>query len=93
LNDNLRWCASSGVQRRWRKARHHHDRIVDFSLGKQKMDAFDFEINTLRLLTVPRPAVLVFGSKATSTPGSSMFERADPAVDALLQGRDCQYAS
>ncbi|MBG6073617.1 MULTISPECIES: extracellular solute-binding protein [unclassified Polaromonas] len=64
-------------------------RIVDFSLGKQKMDAFDFEISTLRLpgSTAPGGELLeLFGSKAASTPGSSnVWGIADPAVDALLQ--------
>ncbi len=64
-------------------------RIVDFSLGKQKMDAFDFEISTLRLpgSTAPGGELLeLFGSKAAGTPGSSnVWGIADPAVDALLQ--------
>ncbi|MEP6588396.1 MAG: ABC transporter substrate-binding protein, partial [Polaromonas sp.] len=64
-------------------------RIVDFSLGKQKMDAFDFEITTLRLpgSTAPGGELLeLFGSKAATTPGSSnVWGIADPAIDALLQ--------
>lgn len=64
-------------------------RIVDFSLGKQKMDAFDFEITTLRLpgSTAPGGELLeLFGSKAATTHGSSnVWGLADPAVDALLQ--------
>ncbi|ABM37326.1 extracellular solute-binding protein [Polaromonas naphthalenivorans] len=64
-------------------------RIVDFSLGKQKMDAFDFEVTTLRLpgSTAPGGELLeLFGSKAATTPGSSnVWGIADPAVDALLQ--------
>ena len=64
-------------------------RIVDFSLGKQKMDAFDFEISTLRLpgSTAPGGELLeLFGSKAAATPGSSnVWGIADPAIDALLQ--------
>mgnify|MGYP003591896380 CR=1 FL=1 len=64
-------------------------RIVDFSLGKQKMDAFDFEITTLRLpgSTAPGGELLeLFGSKAAATHGSSnVWGIADPAVDALLQ--------
>jgi microcin C transport system substrate-binding protein len=64
-------------------------RIVDFSLGKQKMDAFDFEITTLRLpgSTAPGGELLeLFGSKAATTSGSSnVWGIADPAVDALLQ--------
>ncbi|MEO5660678.1 MAG: extracellular solute-binding protein, partial [Polaromonas sp.] len=64
-------------------------RIVDFSLGKQKMDAFDFEVTTLRLpgTTAPGGELLeLFGSKSATTPGSSnVWGIADPAVDALLQ--------
>lgn len=64
-------------------------RVVDFSLSKQKMDAFDFEITTLRLpgSTAPGSELLErFGSEAEKTPGSSnVWGIADPAVDALLQ--------
>ena len=64
-------------------------RIVDFSLAKQKMDAFDFEVTTLRLpgTTAPGGELLeLFGSRAATTPGSSnVWGIADPAVDALLQ--------
>jgi len=64
-------------------------RAVDFSLSKQKMDAFDFELTSLRLpgTTAPGGELLeLFGSKAANTPGSSNFWGiADPAVDALLQ--------
>ena len=64
-------------------------RFVDFSLSKQKMDAFDFELTTLRLpgTTSPGGELLeMFGSKAAATPGSSnIWGIADPAVDALLQ--------
>ena len=64
-------------------------RVVDFSLSKQKMDAFDFDITTLRLpgSTAPGSELLErFGSEAAKTPGSSnVWGIADPAVDALLQ--------
>jgi len=64
-------------------------RIVDSSLSKQRMDAFDFEVTTLRLpgSTAPGGELLeLFGSKAASMPGSSnVWGLADPAVDALLQ--------
>lgn len=64
-------------------------RVVDFSLSKQKMDAFDFEVTTLRLpgSTAPGGELLeLFGSRAAQTPGSSnVWGIADPAVDALLQ--------
>ena len=64
-------------------------RIVDFSLSKQKLDAFDFDVTTLRLpgSTAPGGELLeLFGSRAAATPGSSnVWGLADPAVDALLQ--------
>jgi len=64
-------------------------RVVDFSLSKQKMDAFDFEVTTLRLpgSTAPGGELLErFGSEAAKTPGSSnVWGIADTAVDALLQ--------
>ncbi|MCX7257607.1 MAG: extracellular solute-binding protein [Polaromonas sp.] len=64
-------------------------RIVDSSLSKQRMDAFDFEVTTLRLpgSTAPGGELLeLFGSKAAATPGSSnVWGLADPAIDALLQ--------
>ncbi|MDB5966076.1 MAG: extracellular solute-binding protein family 5, partial [Polaromonas sp.] len=64
-------------------------RVVDFSLAKQKMDAFDFDITTTRLpgSTAPGGELLDrWGSEAAKTPGSSnVWGIADPAVDALLQ--------
>ncbi len=64
-------------------------RVVDFSLAKQKMDAFDFEVTTTRLpgSTAPGGELIErFGSEAAKTPGSSnVWGIADPAVDALLQ--------
>ena len=64
-------------------------RVVDFSLAKQKMDAFDFEVTTTRLpgSTAPGSELIDrFGSAAASTPGSSnVWGIADPAIDVLLQ--------
>ena len=64
-------------------------RVVDFSLSKQKMDAFDFELTTMRLpgSTAPGGELIErFGSEAAKTPGSSnVWGIADPAVDAQLQ--------
>jgi microcin C transport system substrate-binding protein len=64
-------------------------RVVDFSLSKQKMDAFDFEVTTARLpgSTAPGGELLErWGSEAAKTPGSSnVWGLADPAVDALLR--------
>ena len=66
-----------------------HYRAVDFSLSKQKMDAFDFDLTTARLpgSTAPGGELIErFGSEAAKTPGSSnIWGIADPAVDALLQ--------
>jgi microcin C transport system substrate-binding protein len=64
-------------------------RFVDFSLAKQRMDAFDFEMTTERLpgSTAPGSELLDrWGSGAARTPGSSnIWGIADPAVDVLLQ--------
>lgn len=64
-------------------------RVVDFSLAKQKMDAFDFEITTTRLPGSSAPGGELldrFGSAAAQNRGSSnVWGIADPAVDALLQ--------
>ena len=64
-------------------------RVVDFSLAKQKMDSFDFELTTSRFpgTTSPGGELLDrWGSEAARTPGSSnIWGLADPAVDALLQ--------
>lgn len=64
-------------------------RVVDFSLSKQKMDAFDFEFTSIRMLGTSAPGgekLEYFGSKAAATRGSlNIWGIADPAVDALLQ--------
>ena len=64
-------------------------RVVDFSLSKQKMDAFDFELTTTRAPGSTSPGselIERFGSDAAKTPGSSnIWGITDPAVDALLQ--------
>ncbi|TFZ08262.1 extracellular solute-binding protein [Ramlibacter humi] len=64
-------------------------RSVDYSLSKQKMDAFDFEMTSVRIpasLTPGSDLMERFGSKAAATPGSAnIWGIADPAVDALLQ--------
>jgi microcin C transport system substrate-binding protein len=64
-------------------------RQVDFSLSKQRMDSFDFELTTRRLPGSVAPGgelLELFGSKAAATQGSSNYWGiADPAVDALLQ--------
>jgi microcin C transport system substrate-binding protein len=64
-------------------------RAVDFSLSKQKMDAFDFDFTSLRMPGTSAPGGELlerFGSRAAATPGSSnIWGIADAAVDALLQ--------
>jgi microcin C transport system substrate-binding protein len=64
-------------------------RQVDFSLGKERMDKFDFELTTRRIPGMVAPGTSLqelFGSQAAKTPGSSNYWGiADPAVDALLQ--------
>ena len=63
--------------------------MVDFSLGKQKMDQFDFELTTERLPGSLAPGSELldrWGSRAADTPGSAnIWGLKDPAVDALLQ--------
>jgi len=64
-------------------------RQVDFSLAKQRMDAFEFEMTSERIpgSTAPGGELLErWGSQAAKTPGSSnAWGIADPAVDALLR--------
>ncbi len=64
-------------------------RSVDFSLAKQKMDAFDFEMTSARIPGSNSPGIELverFGSEAARTPGSSnAWGIADPAVDALMR--------
>lgn len=64
-------------------------RQVDFSLSKERMDKFDFELTTRRVPGMVAPGgdlLELFGSEAAKTNGSSNYWGiADPAVDALLQ--------
>ncbi len=64
-------------------------RSVDFSLSKQRMDKFEFEMTTQRIpgSTAPGTELIErFGSRAAATPGSSnIWGIADPAIDAILQ--------
>lgn len=63
-------------------------RTVDFSLSRQRMETFDFEMTTTRIpgSTAPGSELLErFGSQAAKTPGSSnAWGVADPAVDAIV---------
>ena len=64
-------------------------RTVDYSLSKQRMDAFEFEMTSARLPGTMAPGSELldrWGSKATDAKGSSnIWGLKDPAVDALLQ--------
>ena len=64
-------------------------RQVDFSLSKQRMDQFDFELTSVRLpgSNAPGAELLeLFGSRAAATQGSANYWGiADPGVDAVLQ--------
>ncbi|WBY02060.1 extracellular solute-binding protein [Ramlibacter tataouinensis] len=64
-------------------------RQVDFSLSKERMDRFDFELTTRRIPGMLAPGAELleyFGSNAAKTNGSANYWGiADPAVDALLQ--------
>ncbi|NML48216.1 ABC transporter substrate-binding protein [Ramlibacter sp. G-1-2-2] len=64
-------------------------RIVDASLAKQRMDQFQFELTSRRLVASVAPGSELldrWGSKAAHTHGSSnIWGLADPAIDALLQ--------
>ncbi len=64
-------------------------RQVDFSLSKERMDKFEFELTTRRIpgMVAPGGELLeYFGSRAATTNGSANYWGiADPAVDALLQ--------
>ena len=64
-------------------------RVVDPSLAKQRMDHFQFELTSRRLVGTTAPGTELldrWGSKAANTTGSSnIWGLADPAVDVLLQ--------
>lgn len=64
-------------------------RTVDYSLSKQRMDAFEFEMTSARLPGTMAPGSELldrWGSKAADAKGSSnIWGLKDPAVDALLQ--------
>lgn len=64
-------------------------RQVDFSLSKERMDKFEFELTTRRIpgMVAPGGELLeYFGSRAATTNGSANYWGiADPAVDDLLQ--------
>ncbi|MCP3709337.1 extracellular solute-binding protein [Paraburkholderia sp. CNPSo 3274] len=64
-------------------------RSVDFALYQKRLDAFDFDMTTIKFPDVQVPGaeqVDRFGSKAAETPGSgNLLGLKSPAVDALLK--------
>ncbi|KAF7599049.1 MAG: ABC transporter substrate-binding protein [Candidatus Dactylopiibacterium carminicum] len=64
-------------------------RQVDFALLQKRLDVFDFDITSIRLLGSEAPGAELldrFGSKAADTEGSgNLMGIRSPAVDALLQ--------
>jgi len=78
LQNNLR---RLGIEARYR--------VVDFALLQRRLDAFDFDLTSVRWLGSQAPGAELldrFGSAAATTPGSSnLIGLRDPAVDALLE--------
>lgn len=65
-------------------------RNVDFALYRKRLEAFDFDVVTIRTPDFTIPSALdyteLLGSKAADTPGSGNFRGLkDPAVDAMLE--------
>ena len=63
-------------------------RVSDFAVYQKRLDAFDFDITTIRMPDVQVPGseqIERFGSKAADTQGSdNMIGLKSPAVDAIL---------
>jgi microcin C transport system substrate-binding protein len=68
---------------------HANYRSVDYALYQKRLDAFDFDMTTLRFPDVQIPGaeqIDRFGSKAADTPGSgNLIGLKSPVVDALLK--------
>ncbi len=64
-------------------------RVTDFAVYQKRLDAFDFDVTTLRYPDVQVPGTDMidrFGSKAASEPGSgNLIGLKSPAVDAILR--------
>jgi microcin C transport system substrate-binding protein len=64
-------------------------RVVDFALLQRRLDAFDFDLTSVRWLGSQAPGAELldrFGSAAARTPGAgNLIGVQDPAVDALLE--------
>ncbi|MCC6868821.1 MAG: ABC transporter substrate-binding protein [Burkholderiales bacterium] len=65
-------------------------RLVDFALYRKRLEAFDFDVVTIRTPDFTIPSALdyteLLGSKAADTPGSGNFRGLkNPAVDAMLE--------
>ncbi|MEX3932707.1 extracellular solute-binding protein [Paraburkholderia phymatum] len=64
-------------------------RVTDFAVYQKRLDAFDFDVTTIRFPDVQVPGADMidrFGSKAASEPGSgNLIGLKSPAVDAILR--------
>ena len=65
-------------------------RVSDFAVYQKRLDAFDFDVTTIRFPDVQVPGADMidrFGSKAADEPGSgNLIGLKSPAVDAILHG-------
>ena len=63
--------------------------MSDFAVYQKRLDAFDFDMTTMRMPDVQVPGseqISRFGSKAADTQGSdNLIGLKSPAVDAILQ--------
>ena len=68
-------------------------RQVDFALYRKRLEAFDFDLVTIRIPDFAIPSATdygdLFGSKEADVPGSSNYRGVkDPAVDAALKAME-----
>ncbi|GAB2884460.1 extracellular solute-binding protein [Paraburkholderia jirisanensis] len=68
---------------------HARFRVTDFAVYQKRLDAFDFDVTTLRYPDVQVPGADMidrFGSKSANEPGSgNLIGLKSPAVDAILR--------
>ncbi|CAG9235522.1 ABC transporter, periplasmic substrate-binding protein [Paraburkholderia sabiae] len=66
-----------------------HFRVMDFAVYQKRLDAFDFDVTTIRFPDVQVPGADMidrFGSKAADEPGSgNLIGLKSPAVDSILR--------
>ncbi len=88
-----RFLTTRAVERRWNRCRHvqrnlqklgivANFRTVDFALIQKRLDAFDFDMTSLRMPDVQVPGTEQdrrFGSKSADTQGSDNYDRAEVA--------------